>query len=411
MPRPRKPQARKRTSIAAPYQLPSGLWRYRVRDTRARAYITATFTAMKGPGEPDEHRRTPGCSEGDTWAAETRAKLALRLTSAGKALTADVLTDYVQELNRNRRNATHVREVERVLGDLAKVAPDMKASGFYSQVMRWRDGLKAKKNNDPKPGEQEGKVRRVEVFDLAPVTINRYTLHVRSLVRYAMDRQELHHNPLASLKDLDEADPIKATFTIPELRSLIGLRDYDNDVWTWAAVMAFTGMRAAEALHLRWQDVNLEDKLATVKLQPGVYDLKRAKERTVPIVAGLHVVLTDHPHKRDIGFIVNDKDVRDGWNTVRCRELGRLCKRAGFDLGDRTPHSFRHTYAAIMVAAREDVFSICRALGHADLKMTEHYSREAAAFRPLITREGWKPGELRLLPADAPATTAATTPA
>jgi integrase len=406
MPRPRKAQPRNRDGVAAPDMLPSGLWRYRVRDTRARAYLTATFRAQDGPGQPDENRRKPGCAEGDAWAEETRHKVGLRLSSAGQAKTALVLADYLTELRGNKRNETHVREVERVLGDLAKVAPDMKADGFYSQVMAWRKTLKARERNDPKPGEAEGSLRRRTVLTLAPVTINRYALHIRSLVKYAMDRGELHSNPLAGFKEMDEPDLIKETFTVPELRALLALKDYDNDVWMWAAIMAYTGMRSAEALHLRWQDVNLPDRLASVRLQPGVYDLKRVKERRVPIVAGFHDLLDKHPYKRDLGFIVSDKDVRDGWNNVRDRELERICERVGFKLGDRTPHSFRHTYAAIMVAAREDVFTICRALGHADLKMTEHYSREADAFRPFIAKEGWKPGELRLSPPEASAATA-----
>jgi len=35
-------------------------------------------------------------------------------------------------------------------------------------------------------------------------------------------------------------------------------------------------------------------------------------------------------------------------------------------------------------------------MGHADLQMTEHYSRESEGARDVAVKEGWKPGEICL---------------
>ncbi len=353
-------------------------WIFKVRDPNLRTYIRQAFS--------DE-------AAGWSWAKDMQAKVRLGQDGAGKAHTATVAKEYVQGLTDLKRHDHHIREVKRVLNSLSTSgATDLKARDFRAKVEHWRRTLKASKTDD------KGRIRRQEVFELAPVTVNRYLLHVRSLVSYAVDSGYISRNPLGRIKSLEEGDRIKATFTIAELQSLVALRAYDNPAWLWAVLMAFTGCRSQEALHLRWEWVDIAAGTVSVRLHPD-YDLKRDKERSIPLQPVLAGILGKYPNRPDLGWIVSGT-FRSAKPSTLSDALKRTLHAAGIVIGDRTPHSFRHTFASIMVATGQHVFDTCRALGHSDLKMTEHYSREAASHRATIEREGWKPGELRLtLPA------------
>jgi integrase len=354
-------------------------WLFKVRDPAARTYIRRAFT--------DE-------ALGMQWARDTAAHVRLGDVTAGAVTLSAIAKEYVQSLIDLKRHPHHIREVERVLKGLeTSGVSDLKARDFRAKVEHWRRSLRASAIDD------QGRTRRRSKFDLSPRTANRYLLHVRSLIRYAVDRGYLPKNPLSRLRDLDEPDIIKKTFSIDELRAIIGLKAYDEPVWWWAVIMAYTGMRAQEALHLQWQFIDRSARTIAVKLLPE-YRLKRNRERSIPAQAELLALIDQHPEKQDMGWMLPEA-VRQGYSTTLASKLRAILARAGVTLGPRTPHSFRHGYAAIQVAGREEVFSICRALGHQDLALTEHYSREAATYRPTIEAEGWKAGEMRLTPRNA----------
>ena len=59
-----------------------------------------------------------------------------------------------------------------------------------------------------------------------------------------------------------------------------------------------------------------------------------------------------------------------------------LRKTAGLAIIDRrSPHSFRHTHAALRVATGESPFRVQGDLGHEADTMTRHYSREERHLR------------------------------
>lgn len=387
---------RNRDLITTPHRLPSGSWRYRVRDPLESRYRSATFAP-----DPvaDKARTTPGCAAGDAWAQRQRASFALGLDSTAEANTAAIAGEYVAGLNDQRRNATHVADVSRVLDSFAAAAPDLRSKDLPQRFDRWRRGLKAMEYS------LSGRLRRREKFELAPRTINRHLGHVQALIKYAVERNYIPRNPLGRVRGVPVDDLSKPVFTIAELRAFVALEWFDDPAWMWAVIMAFTGMRSDEARHVRWQDVDHDAKLVHVRMAAGA-KVKRNKERAAPLQADLAALLARHPAKADLGHII-PAEFRGLDNVCRTTRLTRALKAAGIERGARTPHSFRHTYAALMVATREDVFSVCRALGHRDLEMTAHYSREVSAYRPNVEREGWKPGELRLgdssRPAAAPA--------
>lgn len=385
-----------------------GRWQYRVLDRDLGSYKTKTFT--RDPLR-DANRKPDGCAEGDEWASKKGARFELDLDSAGRLPTSTVLKAYLESLEDRRRAPAHKADVQRIIKDLVVRGgvTDLRADGLLLKVESWRRGLRRRSRavtirrrdeagrltEAPQPLPADPTMpAKLTKERLSPVTLNRYTVIVKALVNYAVKRQLLDRDPLAALELVSEPDLIKPTFTVAEVRKVLELRAIKDSAWWWVSLMLLTGCRAREALHLRWEDV--KDGVVLVKLRDGVR-IKREKERVIPLHHDLATVLSWHPRRADLGWIVADGDLRSMNTKCLGRRFADVLTDAGVVAGERTPHSCRHTLAAMLTAGHASAFMVADWLGHAQLETTRGYSREAAQLRPVITAEEWKPGELRLL--------------
>lgn len=124
------------------------------------------------------------------------------------------------------------------------------------------------------------------------------------------------------------------------------------------ALMAYAGLRVAEAAALEWSSIDQEQRL--------IYVLgKGDKERTV----GLSPVLLDKllPNKGGNVVTAGGKPVRAA--TLEGR-INRLMDSHGID---HTCHDFRKRFASIAVAKTGDLIGVQRALGHASVVTTQRY--------------------------------------
>jgi integrase len=362
-------------------------WVYRAWDAEAERYKSKSFA--------DE-------AAGQKWAMDQLAKFTLKQDSAEAApLLSELAKAYIGDLEDEKLNERHIGEVKRVLASLvASGVSEITAKGFVEGVKSWRRKLKAEEFNQP---DKKGRIvrRRLNQFGLSPLTINRYMGHVRAVTRYAVRKGKLLRDPLMDVGDQPVPKSIKPTFTVAEIRALVSLGAWDNPAWVWGMLMAFTGCRDQEALHLRWEWVDWDGERLAVKRHPD-YSLKGNKERTMALQSGLAALLKLAPNKRDIGWIVSDAGFRKTDNKARAAALSRVLKDAEVTMGERTPHSFRHTFAAVKAATREDSFTLSAEMGHSDLHITKHYAQEKEAYVKIVRVEGWKPGELRFYVAETP---------
>src|SRR5262249_23652279 len=84
------------------------------------------------------------------------------------------------------------------------------------------------------------------------------------------------------------------------------------------ALIAYTGLRASEALGLTWEDVDLQEQVIQVRAQLERADGNRkavrrklktpAANRLVPIPARLHEILTKHREQRSAVGFAEDSD-------------------------------------------------------------------------------------------------------
>lgn len=217
---------------------------------------------------------------------------------------------------------------------------------------------------------------------------------------YAKKTGAFHGDRPTEGVELGEDDKREAmSLTWPQVQMLLSVVPERHRALV--TTLALTGMRAGEALGLRWRSVNLSDDWQPVDggaIRPYAIRIadnfthgqwkgktKSRKVREYPIPSGLWVVLQEH-HDRSQW---NGPDhavfsVRGGKPMTSGNFAKRVLKPAGAKVGlsDVHLHAFRHAAATIMDQQGLSTSERQAVLGHATAAMTQHYTHtEGEAVR------------------------------
>jgi len=152
------------------------------------------------------------------------------------------------------------------------------------------------------------------------------------------------------------------------------------------ATFIFAGLRRAELIGLGYADVDIENR--TIFVQHGKGD----KDRHVPMNPTLAEILRTYTTKRrDAGRVCprfftgvyGDRPLTELGLLELVRKVSRLMNL------QFTAHTFRHTFATLMLEGGCDIYSISKMLGHADIRMTTLYL--AASSKHLRAQIGKHP--------------------
>jgi integrase len=144
-----------------------------------------------------------------------------------------------------------------------------------------------------------------------------------------------------------------------------------DNIRTLVAVLVGTGLRLDEALHLRWDDIDLEHRLITVhRGRRGT--TKSGRRRAVPIFDSVLPVLREMKLARGSNVML-----WPGKNPGR--PLGQASVRKPFKAAieranlprEMRLHDLRHTFASLFLAEGGDIFKLCKILGHSSVAITE----------------------------------------
>lgn len=139
----------------------------------------------------------------------------------------------------------------------------------------------------------------------------------------------------------------------------------DHRMQTLVGLLLDCGIRIAEALSLRVQDVDFDSLLITVT---G----KGQKTRVVPIsVDGRRMIFRFFQRREAVGvprdLVFGARETGAPWDYQNClRDLKRRWPGV-------TPHMLRHTFATRFIADGGSPFQLQRILGHSDLSTTLRY--------------------------------------
>lgn len=203
-------------------------------------------------------------------------------------------------------------------------------------------------------------------------------------------------------KNTDNEDSSKA-YTIEEMRHIFKCLSKESLKWqVFVLLLTDTGIRRGEAVGLRWQDIDFQQKTITVRnnvqytVKGGVYETtpKNGKARIVDIgddLAELLKKLREEQTRICISKYVFNQDGSP--NVMHPQTPTRYFHRFGerYGIKDFHPHKLRHTSASIAITQGADIVSVSERLGHSDtavtLRMYAHGNPESIRKAGQIVRD------------------------
>jgi integrase len=313
--------------------------RYRVQ-IRRKGFppVTATFD-----------RKT----DADKWARETEADMSRRRYFPQHEAERRTLADLVdRQLEVVKTDRPHDYDRQRVilgwwkekLGayTLATLTPDL--------IGRHRDQLQAKEH-------------------LSPGTVNRYLSALSKAFSNAV--KEWHWLPDNLLRRVSKKPEPRSRVRYlsddERVRLLQACRKSDYKPLYLIVLFAMTtGMRRGELFGLRWQDMDLERRVAVL------HNTKNGDRRSVPIVPEIADLLREHGKVRKIG---NDQVfLRDGPAEMWLFDKAWYAALNAAKIKDFRFHDLRHTAASYLAMSGATTAEIAAVLGHRTLQMVKRYA-------------------------------------
>ena len=197
---------------------------------------------------------------------------------------------------------------------------------------------------------------------LAPATISRKLVAVRSLLRFTLGPQGVPDAALAPkqarrLPDAPKEEEVNEIVNTFDPSTALGLRNRALIELVYSA-----GLRSAEAVGLDLGDVDYEQELVHVREGKG------AKDRIVPLgeEAAHLVALYFHRARPELA--------RGAENALFLSARGRRLDTSTLRRLVPHPHRLRHAFATHLLEGGADLRTIQELLGHSSLSTTQMYS-------------------------------------
>ena len=213
---------------------------------------------------------------------------------------------------------------------------------------------------------------------LTPRSIHRKVTSVKSFYNYLMRESIVEVNPAQNLTLPKVRKKLPNFVDERSLNHLLDDQDVFSDDFTGirdkliVALFYGTGIRLAELIGLKEQDINKTERLIRVL---G----KRQKERIIPYPVEINNLLENYviARNRELGYKTEFLLVTDKGKQVYEKLIYRVVKNnlgKVTSLEKKSPHVLRHTYATHLLNKGADLNAVKELLGHSNLAATQVYT-------------------------------------
>ena len=287
-------------------------------------------------------------------------------------------------------------------------------ASFQSALNTWvYPAIGEKKLPDVSPADLSALLLDIQAQGRSHSTaVKVYTvLHTMFKMAYLADT--IPRNPMDKVaRPVPRKDEIRETeaqaLTVEELQAVMEALEAEPLKWrALVHLLIDTGVRRGECCGLKWEDIDLESQVVTIRRNlcytpaRGVYVDTPKNGRTREVDIGPETAaLLEALRAQSLGeYVFTQENSAEPMHPQSpTRYLKKLSAKCG--VPDLHPHKLRHTFASVAITAGADVASVSEALGHSDkavtLRMYTHSSAEsrkraAQIFREAIKKAGETP--------------------
>ena len=181
-------------------------------------------------------------------------------------------------------------------------------------------------------------------------------------------------NPFTKIKFPKLSKSYPAFITEDELLIIISSTPYQylKDIF-YAAF--YTGLRLGELINMKWSWINFPQNHIVIKCSSD-FLTKSKKDRIVPMAEKVRSILTNRfqssQHNPDEFVFYHFKGIRLHQETIS-KQFKQVVRKV--NLSDKIHfHTFRHSFASVLVQRGVSLYVVKELLGHEDLSTTQIYS-------------------------------------
>jgi len=230
--------------------------------------------------------------------------------------------------------------------------------------------------------------KKKRLAEVTPATVNRELACLKHMFTKAIEWDKTENNPVRKVKLLREENARLRYLTCDEIQRLC--KNCADHLKPIVLMALYTGMRRGEILKLKWEDVDLDQKIIFVR------NSKNNEAREIPVNNFLTTVLKDVKVRSPYVFCREDGKP---YGSVR-KSFENALRKAG--IKNCCFHDLRHTFASHLVMSGVDLITVKELLGHKTIKMTLRYahlsqSHKRGAIECLKYFDGHPDGHQRAL--------------
>lgn len=206
--------------------------------------------------------------------------------------------------------------------------------------------------------------------EMSASTVNTLLGTLSSAFSWFVEQQWIPVNPCTRVRQIQKPSAVFPWLSSSEQITRL-LSECPAQIRDLVAVLVGTGMRLDEALHLQWDDIDLEHRLITVhRGRKGM--TKSGKLRRVPIFDSVLPVLKTMRLARGSNVLLwpGREPCKARNKSAIWKAFKPAVKRAALDERMRL-HDLRHSFASLFLLDRGDIFKLSKILGHSTVTITE----------------------------------------
>ena len=199
---------------------------------------------------------------------------------------------------------------------------------------------------------------------------NLYYRNLRTFFNWAVENEYLVDSPMRKIK------PPKVPTKNPEWLSESDLEIVLEKVKNKKLVpiyklLFYTGLRANELLTLRWENIDIEKKIISIKNGNG-FQTKTQIDRTLPINLKALKIFRDLNQQNKTGLIFRKNGIKLNVDYVS-KQFKKAIRETNLNQHLHL-HSLRHSFASNLIAKGASLYHVSKLLSHSRISTTEKYS-------------------------------------